>query len=160
MAIDKNKMIYRKKVSGVILNSENSILLVQLHVYKENEWNVPGGGIENDESPDMAIFRELQEELGTKKFELIEQSTIVYSYDFPDELIEKIILEGKNFRGQEQIQFILRFRGDDTDIKLQNDEVRKYKWVSVNELKSHLLFPNQWENIVEVLEKSSINITE
>lgn len=159
MEINKDKMDYRKKVSGIVLNAENLILLVQLNVYNENEWNVPGGGIEIGESPQEAILRELLEELGTNQFELLEQSEIVNRYDFPDHLVETIIKEGKNFRGQEQIQFILRFKGEDSDIKLQEDEVRKHKWVSYSELESHLLFPNQCENIINVLESSTLGIT-
>lgn len=151
-------MEYRKKASGIILNSQNAMLLVQLTDYNDNEWNVPGGGIEEGESPDMAILRELKEELGTNKFELIEQSLIVNRYDFPDELIERIIQEGKNFRGQEQIQFIFRFKGEDFEIKLQEDEIRKHKWVPLEVLKSYLLFPNQLENILKVIESSSLSI--
>jgi len=158
MVINKDIMEYRKKVSGIILNAKNLILLVQLNVYKKDEWNVPGGGIEKDETPETAIHRELLEELGTNQFEILEQSVIINRYDFPDELIEKIVQEGKNFRGQEQIQFILRFVGDDSDIKLKEDEVRKHKWVSFKELKSYLVFPNQWENVVKVLENSNLNI--
>ncbi|MCL5409590.1 MAG: NUDIX domain-containing protein [Patescibacteria group bacterium] len=158
MTINKDKMEYRKKASGIILNSQNAMLLVQLTDYNDNEWNVPGGGIEEGESPDMAILRELKEELGTNKFELIEQSLIVNRYDFPDELIERIIQEGKNFRGQEQIQFIFRFKGEDFEIKLQEDEIRKHKWVPLEVLKSYLLFPNQLENILKVIESSSLSI--
>ena len=158
MKIDKEKMRYRKKASGIIFNPNNSILLVQLHVYNDNEWNVPGGGIETGETAETAIMRELEEELGTNKFEIVERSSIVNRYEFPDELIEKIIAEGKNFRGQEQTQFVLRFKGEDSEIKLQEDEIRKHKWVPLKELKLHLIFPNQLENIIKVIEASSIDI--
>lgn len=159
MNFDKEKMVYRKKASAIILNAENKILLVQLHEYDNMQWNVPGGGIENDETPLEAIQRELEEELGTNKFELIEQSLITDRYDFPDELIQRILLEGKNLRGQEQVQFIFRFTGTDSDIKIQEEEVRRYKWVPYQDLKTHLLFPNQWENIVSVVKNSKITST-
>lgn len=158
MVINKDTLEYRKKVSAVIVNSENSILLVQLNVYDDNQWNVPGGGIEKDESPEEALHRELREELGTDKFEILERSEIINKYDFPDNLIETIIKEGKNFRGQEQIQFVVRFTGEDPDIVIQEDEVRRYKWVTVSELQSHLIFAGQCENVIDVLNASSLGV--
>lgn len=149
--IDKNNMVFRSKVSGVILNSIDQVLLVQINEYKENEWNVPGGGVEEGESDEEALLRELSEELGTEKFNILLKSSIINRYDFPDELIEKIISEGKNYRGQEQVQFVVRFLGNDSDIHIQTEEIRKYKWVSQNNLDEYLLFPNQLENIKSVL---------
>lgn len=144
-------MVFRSKVSGVILNSIDQVLLVQINEYRENEWNVPGGGVEEGESDEEALLRELSEELGTEKFNILLKSSIINRYDFPDELIEKIISEGKNYRGQEQVQFVVRFLGNDSDIHIQTEEIRKYKWVSQNNLDEYLLFPNQLENIKSVL---------
>ena len=47
---------------GIILNEEGKIALL----YKENknEYKLPGGGIENNESPEKAFIRECQEEIG------------------------------------------------------------------------------------------------
>ncbi len=158
MTIDKNQMEYRKKASAIIFDSENRLLLVQLHDYDEHQWNVPGGGIEVGETPLTAIRREMEEELGTTHFELVEQSKIIDRYDFPDQLIERIINEGRNYRGQEQIQFIFKFTGKDSEIKIQEDEIRKYKWVPLSKLEEHLVFPNQLENILNVIENSALNI--
>jgi ADP-ribose pyrophosphatase YjhB (NUDIX family) len=56
-----------KKVMGagcLFLNSEGEILIVK-PVYK-NTWNLPGGVVEANESPQKACIREVQEEIGIK----------------------------------------------------------------------------------------------
>jgi len=82
--IAKRDLVYRKKVNAVILNSKNQILLLQLVNYGDTDWNTPGGGIEEGETPEEALIRELQEELGTDKFEIVEKSEIINKYNFPD----------------------------------------------------------------------------
>lgn len=151
--IDKSNMIYRSKVSGIILNDASEVLLVQLNEYKDNEWNVPGGGVEPGESHEDALKRELSEELGTDKFKILRRSSIINRYDFPDQIIEKIISEGKNYRGQEQVQFVAKFLGDNSDLNLQIEEIKKYQWVGIEELGDYLVFPNQLENIKSVIEE-------
>jgi 8-oxo-dGTP pyrophosphatase MutT (NUDIX family) len=52
----------RKAVRAVIFNNENKVAL--LHVSKHNYYKLPGGGIEETESPEKALRRECQEEAG------------------------------------------------------------------------------------------------
>lgn len=52
---------YRVAVKALIRNTDGNILLVK---EKSDKWDLPGGGIDHGESPDDAIRRELQEELG------------------------------------------------------------------------------------------------
>lgn len=42
---------------------------------------------------------------------------------------------------------------DKGDITLDYDEIRTYKWVTLDELESHLVFPNQYVNVKRVLEE-------
>jgi len=149
-------LVYRKKVNAVILNSKNHILLLQLVNYGDTDWNTPGGGIEEGETPEEALVRELQEELGTDKFEIVEKSIIKNKYDFPDFVVVQQLKKGNKYKGQEQAQFIVRFLGEDEEIKIQEAEIRAYKWVNYEDLESHLNFPDQWENIKKVIEKSSV----
>jgi len=55
--------------SALILNDENKVLL--LFHKKLNVWLYPGGHIENNETPDMAVKREVLEETGLE-VEIIE----------------------------------------------------------------------------------------
>lgn len=151
-------LVYRKKVNAVILNSMNHILLLQLVNYGDTDWNTPGGGIEEGETPEEALIRELQEELGTDKFEIVEKSKIKNKYDFPDFVVVQQLKKGNKYKGQEQAQFIVRFLGEDEEIKIQEEEIRAYKWVNYEDLEAHLNFPGQWENIKRVIQESSINL--
>ena len=55
----------------------------------------------------------------------------------------------KVYEGSEMYFFGFRFIGNDNEIKLQESEVRAYKWVSFNDLKGYLLFDNQLEETSE-----------
>lgn len=65
---------YRDKSLGIIIDKDKNFLLVQLHSYSENDWNFPGGGIEQGEEPEKALLRGLGEELGTDKFKIVAKS--------------------------------------------------------------------------------------
>ncbi len=151
---DRTSLSYRKKSSALIFNSDNKLLLVQPISYSETQWNVPGGGIEEGETSAEAVMRELLEELGTDLFEILEESPIQNIYDFPDDVLVRVMSDGRLHRGQHQTQFIVRFLGDDTDIQLQAEELRRHMWVDYHDLEAYLLFPNQLVNIQKVIASS------
>ena len=97
---DRTSLSYRKKSSALIFNSDSKLLLVQLISYSETQWNVPGGGIEEGETPAEAVMRELLEELGTDLFEILEESPIQNIYDFPDDELVRFMSDGGHYRGQ------------------------------------------------------------
>ncbi len=155
----KGNLENRKKVAAVIFNNDKQVLLVQLQSYGEEDWNIPGGGIDEGEEPEVAIKRELFEELGTDKFEVLEKSDVIIEYEWPDFVVAKrLVKEGKTYKGQTQMQFVARLIGKDSDIKLQASEIRKYKWVDYKDLEQHLNFPNQWENIKAIIGKYSAKL--
>jgi putative (di)nucleoside polyphosphate hydrolase len=97
-------------------------------------WQMPQGGIDAGEDPLAAALRELKEEIGTDKTELLKESRDWYSYDLPEELIPKIW--GGKFRGQKQKWFALRFTGADSDIniKTEHPEFSEWQWVAPERL--------------------------
>nr|MBN1230100.1 NUDIX hydrolase [Anaerolineae bacterium] len=50
-------------VSGVIVNDQDEVLLVEHIFHARTPWGLPGGWIGNQEAPDLALMRELREEL-------------------------------------------------------------------------------------------------
>ena len=137
--------MYRKGVSALILNKKNEFLLVNLQSFKEEYFAVPGGGIDEGETFEDAVYREIQEELGLEKDSL----ALVGKSDEPVIFAFKLNRGGVEYEGSERYFFGFRFVGNDSQIKLQEDEVRSYKWVSFENLGSYLLFDNQLEETKE-----------
>ena len=98
-------------------------------------WQLPQGGIDEGEDPHCAVLRELREEIGTDRAEIIGEHPEWLTYDFPDELLGRVL--GGRYRGQRQKWFALRFTGVDGDIKLDVDphpEFDAWRWVGIGDL--------------------------
>lgn len=155
--MNREELTYRQSTSAVILDKAGRILIVQNNSYKDNEWNIPGGGIEAGETPEITIIRELNEELGSDKFEIVKISKQTYRYEWPDELINKKITENKPvFRGQEKTRFLVKFLGEEIDLTPQVEEIRTIKWVFPKELSAYLIFPNQMQEMDNLLKEFEI----
>ncbi len=143
--------MFRKGVSALIVNQKNEFLLVNLVSFKEKYFAIPGGGVEQGETLEDAVYREIYEELGVSKndLQIIGQSDIPLRFKFKE---IKLNRDGVEYEGSERYFFGLKFIGNDRDIKLQEGEIRFYKWVPVENLKDYLLFDNQ---LVETIEKIS-----
>lgn len=145
---------YRNKVSGVIVDKNDKLLIVQLTTYRKDQWNFPGGGIEDDEEEEGAILRELREELGTSRFEIISKSDSSTKYDWPPFVIVKWLKEeGKTWVGQKVRYYLIRFTGQRSNIKPDPREIRKVKWVKEGDLKDYFIFPNQAEQAESILKE-------
>ena len=98
-------------------------------------WSMPQGGIDENEDPAIAVLRELREEIGTDRAEILGHHPDWLSYELPPELIGRAL--GGRYRGQRQRWFALRFTGDEADIRLDADdhpEFDAWRWVSLDEL--------------------------
>ena len=92
-------------------------------------WQMPQGGIDPGETPRQAALRELEEETGTAKAEILGETVGWHHYDLPPELTGGIW--GGRFRGQRQKWFAMRFTGTDSDINLatEHPEFDAWEWV-------------------------------
>src|SRR5882672_1486299 len=97
-------------------------------------WQMPQGGIDPGETPIKAARRELYEEVGTDKAELIAESRDWYHYDLPPEIGRG--MWGGRYRGQRQRWFALRFTGADADINVatEHPEFDAWEWVAAERL--------------------------
>ena len=131
----KNDLAYRPCV-GIVLIKKGKIFAGQRLDYKSSAWQMPQGGIEDNESPKDAAFRELKEETGIKKkhIKIISESKNWLRYDLPEELISKL-WNGK-FVGQKQKWFAMEFFGSDTDININTKfpEFSQWKWMTADQL--------------------------
>ena len=124
---------YRKNVAIVVVNKDGKILACQRSDI-ENAWQIPQGGIDEGETAEEALFRELEEELGTSAVEIIGRLPGSISYDWPEKL------HWRGYQGQEQIYYLVRVNKD-SDIRLfsqPTEEFSSCEWVSVTEFFSRL----------------------
>jgi putative (di)nucleoside polyphosphate hydrolase len=131
---------YRANVGAVLFNRAGLVLVARRADLPNAEgpaggWQLPQGGIDADEDPRGAVLRELAEEIGTDRAEIIGEHPEWLTYDLPPELIG-VALRGR-YRGQRQRWFALRFTGDDGDIRLDLDphpEFDAWRWARLAEL--------------------------
>lgn len=125
---------YRKGVGMMLLNAAGQVFVAKRLDQTAEAWQMPQGGIDDGEDPRTAALRELTEEIGTAKAEIIAESKEWMRYDLPDALVPKI-WKGQ-YRGQEQKWFVLRFTGTDADINIATDhpEFSEWKWAPIQSL--------------------------
>jgi len=125
---------YRPCVGLAIFNTNGKVLVAK-RLDNPDAWQMPQGGIDDGENLETAAFREMQEEIGTDKAEILEILSTPLLYELPSDLLGK--LWGGKFRGQEQHWIALRFTGEDSDIDLsahEPAEFSEWKWIDLTEI--------------------------
>jgi len=135
MSLNKSKNLpLRLGVGIVLLNSDNKVFVGKRIDNPVNFWQMPQGGVDDNENLLYAANRELKEETGVKSTKLIKEIDNWLTYELPKNLLGKI-WKGK-YRGQKQKWFIMRFVGNEEEIniKTKNAEFKEWKWIDVNQL--------------------------
>ena len=130
--------LYRLGAGIMLLNRERKVWVGARIDNPDDAWQMPQGGIDEDEQPWPAALRELEEETGIRPqlVELVSEHPERLRYDLPEEWREK--LWRGQWKGQMQHWFLARFLGEDSDVNLQthHPEFRAWKWVEPSELPS------------------------
>ena len=126
---DKNKLLLRIGVGIILLNDKNNIFVGKRIDNSSNFWQMPQGGVDNNENFYAAAKRELEEETSIKSVKLIKELNSWLEYDLPKNLLGKL-WHGK-YRGQKQKWFIMKFLGNENEIniKTKNPEFLEWKWI-------------------------------
>ena len=105
-----SKLPYRLGVGLVIINYQDKIFTGR-RLDSTKAWQMPQGGIDNNEIPIEAAYREMFEETGIEKSKvaLLKQSKLWYRYD---------------------LWFLFKFIGIDDDINIhtKDQEFSHWKW--------------------------------
>ncbi len=126
---------FRKNALGVIINNKNKLLLFNREK-DHNHWQFPQGGIEDNETPEQAVLREMEEETGLTKLKIIGKINQIYKYYFPlywpSYVPQDVITYNNKWCGQEQIIFLLKQTEDEKP--KPREEHEDHQWVNKNEL--------------------------
>jgi putative (di)nucleoside polyphosphate hydrolase len=126
---------YRKGVGIVLFNSDGLVFAARRIDSKEPAWQFPQGGIDDNEDPLAAAWREMKEEIGTDHAKVIGESAEWIAYDLPAEIADKS-WKGR-YRGQRQKWFAFQFLGRDSDIDItaqgtdQHAEFCEWRWMKL-----------------------------
>jgi len=111
---------YRPNVGIILCNARNEVFWGKR--VREHSWQFPQGGIKARETPELAMYRELREEVGLEPqhVKILGRTRDWLRYEVPDQWIRR---EWRgNYRGQKQIWFLLRLVGRDCDVCLRASE--------------------------------------
>ena len=130
----KKELPLRIGVGIILLNNKNEIFVGKRIDNPKNFWQMPQGGVNQNEDFLDAAKRELAEETSIKSIELVKELEGWLKYDLPQKLLGKI-WKGK-YRGQKQKWFIMKFVGNNNEInvKTKNPEFLSWKWIQSSEL--------------------------
>ena len=132
------KKRFRPNVAAVIVSAQYPFkcdVFVALRSDIEDAWQFPQGGIDEGETPEEALIRELEEEIGTGEIEILAAYPEWLTYEFPGKIAKKMY----PFDGQTQKYFLARLKpGAKIKIDTKHPEFIDYKFINSNEVLEHI----------------------
>ena len=152
------KDLYRPNVAMIIV-SNNYPQKKEIFIAQRNDlaeiWQFPQGGIDKGEEVQEALFREMEEEIGTSKATIIAEYPEWISYDFPSKVAKSM----KPYKGQTQRYFLMKFKKNaEININTKHPEFEDYKFVSVEDvlnLTAHFKKP-VYEKVIHYFKKEGL----
>lgn len=126
--------LYRPNVAVIVVSKDypkkKEIFLAQRNDITD-VWQFPQGGIDDGEEVKEALFRELEEEIGTSSVEIIAEFPEWVSYDFPPKIAKTM----KPFIGQKQRYFLVKLQPNaEINIQTKHPEFMDYKFVQTQDV--------------------------
>lgn len=121
---------YRSNVGIILSNQDGHVLWARR--MGQDAWQFPQGGINEDEDPEQAMFRELWEEVGLHPDDvrILAATSSWLRYKLPRRMVRRH--SQPVCIGQKQRWFLLRLTGDEQRLNLQaseKPEFDQWKWV-------------------------------
>ena len=124
--LEYSKRPYRPCVGIMLINDNGHIFGGQRIDNRAEAWQMPQGGIDAGEDVETACFREMREEIGTDKADILSVHPEWLNYDIPLPLADR--LWGGSYRGQSQKWLALRYTGQNSDINIATEEPEFFSW--------------------------------
>lgn len=152
---------YRPCVGIALFNKDGKVFVGE-RIDTPGAWQMPQGGIDEGENLLLAGLRELSEEVGSDKADLLEIMPDKVRYETPDGLRQKLqAIWGKPYIGQEQTWIAMRFTGKDEDIDLnahEPPEFSQWKWETLERIPD-LIVPfkrDVYQQVIAAFKKYSL----
>lgn len=122
---------FRPNVGIMLANTHGQLLWARR--IGQDAWQFPQGGIQTDESPEEAMFRELHEEVGLTPaaVEVVASTRGWLRYRLPQRFVRRH--SQPVCIGQKQRWFLLRLLADDAAVRVDHSESPEFddwRWVS------------------------------
>ena len=122
---------FRPNVGIVLANARGEVLWARRA--GQDAWQFPQGGIQGQETPEEALYRELNEEIGLSEHhvEIVACTRGWLRYRLPERLVRQN--SAPVCIGQKQKWFLLRMLADDASVQLDSadkPEFDHWRWVS------------------------------
>jgi len=122
---------FRVSVGAVVVDGQRRILVMRRKGTREVAWQMPQGGIEMDESPFDALYRELNEETGLERrdVEVVASTSDWLVYELPPGF-----RNAKVGWGQAQRWFLCKLLTDRSRVRPDGVEFTDVDWVTAGDL--------------------------
>ena len=131
---------YRQSVGFMIINNKKRVLLGKRCWPKDSPYRfqMPQGGIEEGETPEQALWREMNEEIGLlpEHVTILSETKDWLTYELPQKMRTSI-------DGNKQKWFLLYFKGKEEDFVLTNEKRPEFcglRWVAPKKI-PYLVIP-------------------
>ncbi len=116
---------YRPCVGIMLINKAGLVFIgrrrnkaLREHVAPNHEWQMPQGGIDDQEEGLIAAKRELLEETGVSSVSFLAEASDWFAYNLPEDIAQEA-WKGR-YKGQRQKWFALRFEGEESEINIES----------------------------------------
>ncbi len=139
----KKQLVEIPAAGGLVKNNDNSLLFIK----RLGVWDLPKGKIDNDETPEFAAIREVEEECGARGLKIISQLESTFHIyrspflKFPDNLVLK-----------ETKWFLMSCDDDQTLVPQLEENIEEARWFALEKLDE--VMENTYLSLREFLAKT------